>query len=803
MTQTFTSAFGLAVLLCLSASAECQAQYLFADAPTTTSAGLGAYRQSFDGLAGTNAYFLSNSTLPGVYARYTLNAVGGEYESSQRFGGTPARLSPNNGSEGATTQSSVDNNGTAHGPAWYHFGATGSTDRALGGIAGTSTLDGQGYVGIRLKNASSKLIVNLEVQYAMEQWYNSSRTQAATVTVEYQRSTSAITSVFDGRWTAISTLNVAAPSTSAAIAPRDDNASTNRRVMRTTLAGLNLRVGEEIMLRFGYSFNSASNGNGLSVDDVVITPQTNIYYSLDDDGKKLDSKSSWGTNTDGTGTAPASFGADNCTYYVQCKSKKADRLTSGAAWVVSGQNSKIVVGDGSKSSTLYVGTNDYIQGVIDVSDLATLEIETLTNTLTLGSLHDGSTVEYINPGTSTQRISAGSYGNLALTADGPRTLAGPVLVRSGLQYEKPATAPVLLNDYDLQLQKDADLGGPARTAPLLVTNGTGSLVRTVSGNGQDVLFPVGASVASYTPATLSQSGTGLEDAYSVRVIDNLYPGYTTGGVGVGTPVTNQNVKKTWLVEEEVSGNSNVTMTLQWPASDAVSNFVSTRAHISHYTNGAWDTTPLASASGAGTGANKVSRTGITSFSPFGVSSRANPLPVELAAFTARRAGPAVTCTWATASERNSRDFAVERSADGQAFETLGTVAAAGNSSSTSVYAFRDQQALPGRAYYRLRQTDLDGAIAYSALVLVAGTEIAAPTVVPNPGTGAFTLLLPEGLFLTGPVVVYNVLGAEVLRQAVHSPAEAVGFNLSDQPVGVYLLRFATVAGPRSLRVVRY
>ncbi|MCI1186355.1 T9SS type A sorting domain-containing protein [Hymenobacter sp. DH14] len=802
MMQTFTSSLGMAALLCLSAATASHAQYTFADAPTTASAGLGAYRQNFDGLAGTNTYFQSNNTLPGVYARYTLNVVGGEYESYQRGWGTSARLSPDNGSEGTASQSSVDNNGTAHGPAWYHFGSAGSPDRALGGIAGTATWDGQGYVGIRLKNGSTKVITNLEVEYAMEQWYNSSRTQAATVTVEYRRSTAAITSVFDGRWTAISALNVAAPSTSAAIAPRDGNAATNRRVMHTTLSGLNLRVGEEIMLRFGYAFNSASNGNGLSIDDVVITPQTNIFYSADDDSKKLDSKSSWGTNTDGTGTAPANFAADNCTYYVQCKNKKAKRLTSGTTWVITGLNSKIIVGDGSKKSTLYVGPNDDIQGTIDVSDQATLEIEHLANTLTLGSLHDGSTVEYINAGTMAQRISAGSYGNLALADDGPRTLAGPVLVRSGLAYEKPATASVLLNNYDLQLQKDADFSGPARTAPLLVTNGTGSLVRTVSGDGVGVLFPVGASATSYTPATLSQSGSGLEDAYSVRVIDNMYASYTAAGIGVGTPITNQNVKKTWLVEEEVPGNSNVTMTLQWPAAEAASNFLSTKAHISHYTNGTWDTTPLASASGAGAGANKVSRAGIRSFSPFGVSSRANPLPVELTAFTARRVSAAVACAWTTASERNSHDFAVERSRDGEIFETLGTVAAAGTSSSATVYGFRDQQPLPGRAYYRLRQTDVDGAVAYSPLVLVAGAEVAAPTVVPNPGTGAFALLLPEGLALTGPVVVRNVLGAEVLRLPAAATADAVRFELGGQPAGVYLVQLETAAGRRCLRIIK-
>ena len=789
----------MAALLCLGLVAESRGQYLFTDAPTTTSAGLGAYRQNFDGLAGTNAYFQSNTTLPGVYARYTLNVVGGEYESYQRGWGALARLSPDNGSEGANSQSSVDNNGTAHGPAWYHFGSSGSADRALGGIAGTSTWDGQGYVGIRLKNGSTKVITNLEVEYAMEQWYNSSRTQAATVTVDYRRSTAAITSVFDGSWTAISALNVAAPSTSAAIAPRDGNAATNRRVMRTTLSGLNLRVGEEIMLRFGYTFNSASNGNGLSIDDVVITPQTNIYYSLDDDSKKLDAKSSWGTNTDGTGTPPVNFGADNCTYYVQSKNKKANRLTSGTTWVITGQNSKIVVGDGNKKSVLYVGPSDNIQGTIDVSDQATLEIEHPANMLTFGALHDGSTVEYINSGTTAQRISAGSYGNLSLSDDGPRTLAGPVLVRSGLQYEKAATAPVMLNGFDLQLQKDADFSGPTRTAPLLVTNGTGSLVRTVSGDGVGVLFPVGASAASYTPATLSQSGTGVEDAYSVRVIDNLYPGYTAAGVGVGTPVNNQNVKKTWLVEEEVPGNSNVTMTLQWPTTEVASNFLTTKAHISHYTNGGWDTTPLASASGAGAGANKVSRTGISSFSPFGVSSRANPLPVELTAFAARRSGPSVACAWTTASERNSRDFGVERSRDGVTFETVGTVAAAGSSSSATVYSLRDQQPLPGRAYYRLRQTDLDGAVAYSDLALVAGTELAGPIIVPNPGTGNFALLLPEGQVLTGPVVVRNAVGAVVAQLPVVTSAESVRIDLTGQPAGVYFVQAATAAGPHYLR----
>ena len=810
MKKPYSFAIALAFFLAISGQSA-RAQYLFSDVAGTGGNGLGPYTQNFDALAGTKANFLSNSTLPGVYARFMLNGLPGEFESYARFG-TQAKLAPDNGAEGPALASAVDADGTPHGAAWYHFGQVGSSDRALGGIAGTSTSPGQGYIGIRLKNNSNKVIKNLAVKYAMEQWYNSSQAQAAAVTVDYQRSASAITSLITpnggASWVPVATLGVAAPSTSTAIAPRDGNAATNRRVLQTTIVGLNLAKGEEIMLRFGYTFNSATNGNGLSIDDVEITPETSIYYASAENTKNLNDKNSWGTDLDGKGSNPANFAADNVTYYVRGNISLLDRIKGN--WTVSGTNSRVVVGTSpTEPATLYVSDQSMVRGTIDVSPGSTLQLEQNANTVTLGTLAPGSTVEYINTGTATQTLDGGSYSNLKLTGTGPKTLGGGVVVGAGLTFGTSAgVAALALGNNDLLLLKGAILAGLNGASTVIVTDGTGSLRRTVSSDGVPVLFPVGTAAAAYTPVILSQTLALSEDTYSVRVANNAYADYSAAGVGQGAAVVFQNVKKTWFVAEEVAGNSDITMRLQWNTVDAVPGFLGSAAHLNHYTGGAWDkyTATLGATAGTVAGSLAVSRPGITSFSPFGVSSRPNgSLPVELTTFGARRSGPAVACDWATATEKNSRDFLVERSTDGRTFAALGRVAAAGTSTSPREYRYLDEHPWAGRAYYRLRQTDLDGTETFSAVVAVSALNEAAAAaeivVAPNPGTGRFGLFTADGQPVAGPVVVFNALGAVVLRQPLADPAGSA-FDLSREPAGLYLVQVQTAAGLRTLRLLK-
>jgi hypothetical protein len=93
--------------------------------------------------------------------------------------------------------------------------------------------------------------------------------------------------------------------------------------------------------------------------------------------------------------------------------------------------------------------------------------------------------------------------------------------------------------------------------------------------------------------------------------------------------------------------------------------------------------------------------------------------------------------WATASEKNSDYFEVQKSIDGRNFEAIGRVGAAGNSTDKRVYHFIDQHSLPTIVYYRLKQVDLNGEFSYSTIRVLNAPLVYAMNVFPNPVTGQF------------------------------------------------------------------
>jgi hypothetical protein len=114
-----------------------------------------------------------------------------------------------------------------------------------------------------------------------------------------------------------------------------------------------------------------------------------------------------------------------------------------------------------------------------------------------------------------------------------------------------------------------------------------------------------------------------------------------------------------------------------------------------------------------------------------------PLPVEIRDFKVRRSMGENVISWATASEKNSKIFVVERST-GTAFKGIGAVDAAGSSTRVLDYELKDASPYPGVNYYRLRLEDLGGNFDYSSIIMVNNSE-------------------PE----QSPVKIMNLLGQEV------------------------------------------
>ncbi|GAB3572663.1 hypothetical protein GCM10027345_04200 [Hymenobacter daeguensis] len=161
-----------------------------------------------------------------------------------------------------------------------------------------------------------------------------------------------------------------------------------------------------------------------------------------------------------------------------------------------------------------------------------------------------------------------------------------------------------------------------------------------------------------------------------------------------------------------------------------------------------------------------------------------PLPVELTRFAGTAQGNEVALKWATASEKNSAYYQVERATAEapERYQAIGRVAAAGSSSQALAYDFVDAQPLE-MGYYRLKQVDKDGSSAYSPVVAVRATPTLALQAYPNPTTGRLTV---AGAKDTRFVLV-DQLG-QVVQQGTLALSQTYELDFSNQPNGLYFLR---------------
>lgn len=171
----------------------------------------------------------------------------------------------------------------------------------------------------------------------------------------------------------------------------------------------------------------------------------------------------------------------------------------------------------------------------------------------------------------------------------------------------------------------------------------------------------------------------------------------------------------------------------------------------------------------------------------------NPLPVELLNFEARYTGKNVELKWATASEKNNDFFEVERRSRNTDFESIMKVKGAGTTNALTEYLEYDEQPITGISYYRLKQTDYDGAFSWSKTVPV-NINSSIPGIVflsSQPGNDQLILQLTNADGMTAQIEIVNILGEVVLKKEFVLNESRINLNTITLNRGIYFLRMFT------------
>lgn len=160
------------------------------------------------------------------------------------------------------------------------------------------------------------------------------------------------------------------------------------------------------------------------------------------------------------------------------------------------------------------------------------------------------------------------------------------------------------------------------------------------------------------------------------------------------------------------------------------------------------------------------------------------LPLTWNSFTYRYNGNDLILNWTTSSEINTRAFEVEHKLEDGGWSLLGKVAAAGNSVTTRNYSYKHSAPKSGKNYYRIKQTDLDGASTYSAIVsFIAEGDNQSIRINSNPVINGKLRLTSAG---NEWITIYDLQGKERLKRKIAAGETII--DVAGWPGGTYVLK---------------
>ena len=163
-------------------------------------------------------------------------------------------------------------NGNVNTGAFWSYGGTGSTERALSSLASNTTaavVDGQNqYIALRLTNNTGITLDSFTLEYDGEQWRDGGAAIPVAQSMLFSYMVNAA-NIKDAGFTAAPSLNFTSPVfvNTGAGAAVDGNAAGRVNNISATVGGLTWLPGQDLWVRWA-DLNDSGNDHGLGIDDV-------------------------------------------------------------------------------------------------------------------------------------------------------------------------------------------------------------------------------------------------------------------------------------------------------------------------------------------------------------------------------------------------------------------------------------------------------------------------------------------------------------------------------------------------------
>ena len=419
--------------------------------------------------------------------------------------------------------------------------------------------------------------------------------------------------------------------------------------------------------------------------------------------------------------------------------------------------------------TFSTSASETVNG-LRISNGTTLDASGLTDLIINGNLTVESGSTFNNPsdavnflGTSQQIIGSVDINNLEKDNGGSLTLtSGNTTVATQLRLTNgnivtSSTSLLILND---------NVGVAGGSAASFVD---GPLRKI---GDDDFTFPVGDN-GIYGPFNLSSFvGSTVSDAFTGQYFNSNAPNFASLGPGI----FGVSGVEYWDIERS-NGGAQPIIELSWNDAlreSGVENIATLL--LAHFNGTIWEIIPSL-ASGNEVSGTITSNTVFNDFSEFckATSDDTNPLPVELIEFKGVASDNRTILNWSTSSELNNDGFYVERSGDGDTFESIGFVEGNGTVNEVNHYDFVDKQPYLGYNFYRLKQVDYDGQFEYSGILIVYNDFVRSgisTSIYPNPATtdDAKVRILTGDNHTPIRISIFDLDGKLVERLSVFEPA---------------------------------